>query len=220
MTTVASRAAALLAGNVRYVAAESELCRDVAARRRDAADRHAPTAAVLACADARVSPELVFDQSVGELFSVRVAGNVAARAAVASLDYAVDALEVDLVVVLGHERCGAVTAAVDHVDHGTPVPAELAAVVDPILPAVRATAGRAGDHVHHAVEANVAATVARLRASDGPLGRRARTGEVELVGAVYDLESGHVRVLDDLRPTDPRTSDPHPTTTSTGDPTP
>lgn len=226
MTGLASRADALLAGNLRFAASSPELCRDVASRRAESAARHAPAAAVLACADARVAPELVFDQPVGELFSVRVAGNVAARAAVASLDYAVDQLAVDLVVVLGHERCGAVTAAVAHVDDGVPVAEELRAVVDPILPAVESTAGLPGDHVHHAVVANVAATVERLRQEPGPLGRRVRAGEVELVGGVYDLETGRVRLLGTVP--DPSTvptgvtagPDPHnnnTTTTTTGD---
>lgn len=196
MTAVASRADALLAGNDRFASAAPELCRDVAARRPAAADTHAPAAAILACADARVAPELVFDQPVGQLFSVRVAGNVADRVATASLDYAVDALDVPLVVVLGHEGCGAVTAAVDHVTSGVPVPDELRAVVDPIVPVVEQTIDLPGDHVRHAVAANVVATVDQLRRSAGPLGRRARAGEVELVGAVYDLDSGRVRVLD------------------------
>ena len=200
MTALASRAESLLAGNARFVASASEHCHDVAEARQAAADVHAPVAAVLACADARVAPELVFDQTVGELFSVRVAGNVAARAAVASLEYAVDQLGVDLIVVLGHERCGAVTAAVEHTASGAPVPPELAAVVEPILPVAAATAHLPGDAVHHAVFANVAATVAQLRALPGPLGTRVREGRVEVVGGVYDLESGRVQVLHEADP--------------------
>lgn len=197
MTVSRTSTRALVAGNERFVGAVPERCRDAAARREACTDRHAPSAAVLACSDARVAPEMVFDQGVGELFSVRVAGNVAARAAVGSLEYAVTHLGVELVVVLGHERCGAVTAAVEHANGHEPLPGHLAAVVNPILPAVQATARLSGDHVHHAVVANVAATVARLRSLPGPLGARAREGSVEVVGAVYDLESGRVAFLDD-----------------------
>lgn len=218
MTLLArSHAEALLAGNRRFATAVPELCRDTAGKREASVGRHAPAAAVLACSDARVAPELVFDQGVGELFSVRVAGNVAARAAIGSLEYAVEQLGVELVVVLGHEHCGAVTAAVEHAHDDEPLPGELAAVVDPIIPAVHATEHLPGDPVHHAVAANVAATVARLRSLRGPLGARVRRGEVDVVGGVYDLETGRVRFLDDTTdlPLTTTTAAPTPTTDHT-----
>jgi carbonic anhydrase len=205
-----------VAGNDRFMAAVPQSCRDSAARRAQSAGRHAPSAAVLACSDARVTPELVFDQGVSELFSVRVAGKVAARAAVASLEYAVDDLGVELVVVLGHERCGAVTAAVEHAHHGAPLRGELGAVGNPILPAVHAAVGVPGDRVHHAVVANVAATVAHLRSLASPLGTRIREGSVDVLGAVYDLETGRVRFLDDECPA---SVSPHTTTDRVGIPT-
>jgi carbonic anhydrase len=196
MTTLAPRTQALADGNERFVAATPRHCQNVAAQRLAATEAHEPFAAVLACADARVAPELVFDQGVGDLFSVRVAGNVPARAAVASLEYAVGELGVELIVVLGHERCGAVTAAVDHVAHGSVLPGELAAVVDRITPAVEATAGLPGDHVHHAIVANTAETVAQLRRQPGPLAEAVADGRLEIVGAVYELATGRVRFLD------------------------
>jgi carbonic anhydrase len=203
MTTLASRTQALIDGNERFVSAAPQHCHDVTAQRRAAAEAHDPTAAVLACADARVAPELVFDQGVGELFSVRVAGNVPARAAVASLEFAVTELGVELVVVLGHEQCGAVTAAVEHVTEGTELPGELAALVDRIVPAVTATAGLPGDHVHHAIVANTSDTVEQLRRWPGPLSAAVAAGRLEIVGAVYDLDTGRVRFL---RPVPPEAS--------------
>jgi carbonic anhydrase len=200
MSAAPATAGALLAGNERFVAASPELCRDAAARRQASSARHRPAAAVLGCADARVAPEVVFDQTVGELFSVRVAGNVAAPAVVGSLEYAVEELGVELVVVLGHEGCGAVTAAVEHAALGSELSGDLPAVVEPILPAVATTTGTPGDPVHNAVVANVAGTVARLRSHPGPLGTRARAGSLQVVGALYDLETGRVRLLDEERP--------------------
>lgn len=203
MTTLSrTNAEALLAGNERFADAVPG----------GTMERHAPSAAILACSDARVAPELVFDQGVGELFSVRVAGNVAARAAIASLEYAVEQLGVELVVVLGHEHCGAVTAAVEHAHDDEPLPGELAAVVDRIIPSVHATEDLPGDPVHNAVAANVVATVAHLRSLRGPLGARVRRGDVEVVGGVYDLETGRVRFLDqaaDLPLTLPTTPTEH-----------
>lgn len=196
MTTLAPRTQALVDGNERFVAATPRHCQNVAAQRLAATEAHEPFAAVLACADARVAPELVFDQGVGDLFSVRVAGNVPARAAIASLEYAVGELGVELIVVLGHERCGAVTAAVDHVDHGSVLPGELAAVVDRITPAVEATAGLPGDHVHHAIVANTAETAEQLRRQPGPLSEAVTAGRLDIVGAVYELATGRVRFLE------------------------
>ncbi|MCD9624318.1 carbonic anhydrase [Rhabdothermincola salaria] len=212
MTALASRAQALLDGNERFATAAPQHCHDVTAQREAAAQSHRPVAAVLACADARVAPELVFDQGVGELFSVRVAGNVPARAAVASLEYAVSQLGVELVVVLGHEHCGAVTAAVEHVTEGTELPGELAALIDRIVPAVEATAGLPGDHVHHAIVASTAATVEQLRTWPGPLSDAVSAGHLEVVGAVYDLDTGRVRLLGPPPPPEP-SPDPLPPTT-------
>lgn len=203
----------LIEGNERFAAATPSHCRGVLAQREAAASRHRPVAAVLACADARVAPELVFDQGVGSLFTVRVAGNVAARAAVASLELAATELGVDLVVVLGHEGCGAVTAAIDHVEHGTAARGSLAALVDRIVPSVLATAGQA-DHLHEAVAANVLETVRQLRTDPGPLGDAVRAGRVQVVGAVYDLETGRVRILDEPSPSTLRPTPDAPTSRS------
>lgn len=162
---------------------------------RDASDgsvpEHRPVAAVLTCADARVSPARLFDLPPGAVFVVRVAGNIASPEAVASLTYAVEHLGVDTVVVLGHTHCGAVTAALE----GVAEPA-LEPLLAPIRPAVAGF-----DDVDRAVARNVEATVASLRADPGPLGRAAREGRVGVHGAVVDIVDQSLTHLPDPQPT-------------------
>lgn len=153
---------------------------------------HEPVAAVLACADARVAPNLLFGRDPGELFVVRVAGNIPDASAVASLDYAVGHLGVPLVIVLGHTSCGAVTAAVDETIHAP----HLLPVLDPI----RATlAGAAYDGPDEASAINVGRSLRRLAESYGPVGRAFRAGELSLRGAVHDLGSGSLTEVEGPR---------------------
>lgn len=156
---------------------------------------HEPELAVLACADARVPPSLLFDRPAGSTFVVRIAGNTAAPSAVASLDYAVAALGVPLVVVLGHTGCGAVQAAVDGVCTGHYSP-----VVAPLCELARSHPDLSVDEL---VACNVRATVAELAAHPGPLGQAARAGRIRIRGAVHDLRSGRLIDPDHLTPTDP-----------------
>ncbi|HEU5085399.1 MAG TPA: carbonic anhydrase [Acidimicrobiales bacterium] len=144
-----------------------------------AVPEHRPVAAVLTCSDARVSPARLFDLPPGSLFVVRVAGNIATPEAVASLTYAVEHLDVDTVIVLGHTHCGAVTAALA----GDEQPA-LAPLVDPIRPTVSEASCV---DLTCAVPANVVATVQALGTGDGPLARAIREGRVDAYGAVLDL---------------------------------
>lgn len=154
---------------------------------REDPPRHQPTAAILACSDARVPPSVIFDQPAGSLFVVRIAGNSASPAAVASLDYAVDALGVELIVVLGHTNCGAVQAAVDGTCGG-----HLAPVVGPICELAATMPGADPDQV---AEANVAKTVHDLAHHRGPVGHAAAAGRVEIRGAIHDLRSGQLKPL-------------------------
>lgn len=149
-----------------------------------ATPRHEPTAAVLACADARVSPSAIFGQPPGSLFTVRVAGNTASPAALASLDYAVEHLGVDLIMVLGHTDCGAVAAAIDGACHGS-----VEAITGPICEIVRANPDVDATHISRL---NVIETMATLEWSRGATGARIRSGDVRLVGGVYDLSTGRV----------------------------
>lgn len=149
---------------------------------------HAPTAAVLACSDARVPPSVVFGQPAGSLFVVRIAGNTASPSALASLDYAIGELGVDLVVVLGHTGCGAVHAAVSGQCDGHLYP-----IVAPICALAH---DHPGDSVDEIVARNVQATIAEIGAHPGPLGRSVRSGAVAVRGAVHDLRTGKLRVVD------------------------
>ena len=164
----------------------------LAGAQRSAAERtpglreHDPSIAVLACSDARVPPSVVFDQQAGELFVVRIAGNTASPAAVASLDYAVDQLGVDLILVLGHTHCGAVAAAVAGVCSGP-----LAPIVDPICELARDLPDANPREIERL---NVEQTVAALRRAPGAIGDAVRAGRVDVRGTIYDIESGDVTV--------------------------
>lgn len=146
--------------------------------------RHAPRAAVLACSDARVPPSVLFDQPAGNLFVVRIAGNTASPEALASFDYAVEKLGVELVVVLGHSNCGAVTAAAGGTCGG-----HLGPIVGPICELARSMPHAGVDEL---VTANVANTMAIMARHEGPLGRAITEGRVAVHGAVHDLATGNL----------------------------
>jgi carbonic anhydrase len=148
---------------------------------------HAPRAAVLTCSDARVPPSVIFDQPAGSLFIVRVAGNTATAAAVASFDYAVAQLGVELLVVLGHTNCGAVAAACGRGSDGylEPLTAAISELVD----------DSDGGDSDELAQRNVEATVAVLAGSPSPAGDAIRSGAVAIVGAMYDLATDDVRCL-------------------------
>src|SRR5262249_5980473 len=150
-----------------------------------------PHAAVLACADSRVAPEIVFDQGLGDLFTIRVAGNIATEGVMASLEYAAEHLHVPVVVVLGHQKCGGVTAAVE----GNPRPGHMGAIVREIKPAVDKARGMPGDLVANAVRTNVQLVVEQLRQSKPILAEMVDKHELRVVGGVYSLDTGRVEWL-------------------------
>lgn len=178
----------LKAGNERHVAKKYEHPRQTADRQHELAAGQHPEATILACADSRVPPEILFDQGLGDLFVVRVAGNVAADDELASIEYAAEHLNVPVVVVLGHQKCGAVTAAVE----GGDAPGHLPALMKLLAPAVAKTNGMAGDRVANAVRANVQLVVDELRGSQPVLSELVAKGTVRVVGGVYSLDTGRV----------------------------
>ena len=152
-----------------------------------------PFAVVLSCSDSRAPPEHVFHDGLGELFVIRVAGNSLDQAELGSIEYAVAHLGSPLVVVMGHERCGAVTAAVEYDAKGGELPGALHAVVDPILPSVIAAKAVAPpDLVEAAVNENVRRVVAELRSSPAVLAPAIAEGKLRVIGARYDLDTGVV----------------------------
>lgn len=153
--------------------------------RPDGVPEHRPIAAILACSDARVPPSLVFGQPAGSLFVVRLAGNSATAGAIASLTYAVDELGVDLIVVLGHSGCGAVTAAVTGAT--APSLAPILAPIDEMLDTCTTC-----DGIDTAIAANVVHNIERIERDTGPLGRSIAAGRTMVVGAVHDLTTGRL----------------------------
>lgn len=152
-----------------------------------------PIATVLACSDSRVPPEIVFDQGLGDLFIVREAGHVADDATLGSIEYAIEHLKTPLIVVMGHESCGAVTAAVDYGATHQSAGGHVQRLVEDITPAVK-SAGNSGSRdaqIARAVTANVKLVIQQLSA-DPVIAKAVREGEVKIVGAVYDLHTGHV----------------------------
>ncbi len=181
----------LLEGNRRYVAGRAEHPRADAARRAELATTQRPFAVVLSCADSRVPPEVLFDQGIGDLFVVRVAGNVVSDEVLGSIEYAVEHLETRLVLVLGHERCGAVQATLAGGDAG----GHVQSLVRAIAPHVRGLAGTGEERMDAAVRANVRAVAARLRRSTPVLKREVDEHGLRVAGARYDLDSGMVEIL-------------------------
>lgn len=189
----ADEALALLrAGNERFVRQTMQHPGQTMLRLHELEDAQHPFAVIVGCSDSRVPPEIVFDEGLGDLFVIREAGHVADAATLASVEYAVAHLGVRLVVVLGHDTCGAVNAAVGVLTADAVPEGHIVSLVDAIRPAVE-RAGEARDGlVERAVAANVDLVVEQLRKSHPILSQRVARGEVRVEGAVYDLHSGRV----------------------------
>lgn len=170
-------------------------------RRLEIARAQYPIAVLVSCSDSRVPPELLFGRGLGELFIIRNAGNTLDTVAMGSLEYAVSELNVPLVVVMGHERCGAVAAAVAVVEQGATFAGSIGRMVEPIIPAVLAARSRGATNLLDAsVRANVSRTVERLRTASEPLVLdRIKSGKLRVVGARYDLDDGVVDFFDEGR---------------------
>ncbi|MCK8785850.1 carbonic anhydrase [Roseomonas sp. NAR14] len=161
----------------------------------------APFCVLVCCSDSRVPPELLFGRGLGELFIVRNAGNTVDTAALGSIEYAVGVLGVPLVMVLGHERCGAVAAAIEVVERNATFPGSIGPMVEPIVPAVlqaraQMGSGSGGDLLDRSVRANVRRIVARLPQQSAVLQGPMREGKLRIVGARYDLDDGDVDFFD------------------------
>jgi carbonic anhydrase len=186
--------ARLAQGNARYVAGRSEHPRQAADRRAQLATSQHPFAVVFGCADSRTSPEILFDQGLGDLFVTREAGNVVDDHTLGTIEYAVEHLHVPLVVVLGHERCGAIVAARDTIAAHGKADGHIDSLVQAIKPAVDATAGQDAEAT---CKANVRNVVQTLRTSDPILRHAVEEKHVVIVGAYYDLDTGEVIFLPD-----------------------
>jgi len=177
--------AKLKEGNARFVSNKVSEGKPTAARRAETAEAQHPYAIIVGCADSRTPPEIIFDQNIGDLFVVRTAGNLVDEHGLGSIEYAVEHLGARLVVVLGHTRCGAVTAALA----SDTAPGHIQSLVRDIQPAVKAAKGKNGDATNLTAAENAALMAAKIR-SEADLGDLAR--EVRIVSAVYDLGTGKV----------------------------
>lgn len=181
----------LMEGNQRFVTNKRLNPNQDSARITQVATRQAPFVAILSCADSRVVPEIVFDQGIGDLFVVRVAGNIANTEDIASEEFAVGVLGAPLLLVLGHERCGAVQAALES---GVELPGVIESLVYSIRPAVTASEGKAGDRLTNAIKENVRLQVQRLQTSS-VIAKAVAQGKLKVVGAYYDLDTGEVSLV-------------------------
>ena len=184
--------ARLKAGNARFVANASEALPITAPRRAALAQGQSPFASVLSCADSRVPPEVIFHTGLGDLFVVRAAGHVSDRSVLASVEYGAEHLHTPLLVVMGHESCGAVKAALD-----TPASTSLGPNLDYLLKAIRPAVARSANQpaeirLRAAILANVEETINQLLETSQLLKRMAESQHLAIVGAYYELASGRV----------------------------
>ena len=185
----------LMAGNARYRANQTH-ARGFAVDRAARVATHRPIASVLSCSDARVGPEFLFDQGPGDLFVVRVAGNVLLDEGLASLEYAAQFLGAPLIFVLGHSNCGAVDAAIKVVKDNAVLPGHLPALIDQVKPAVMAAqASRPANLLGAAIVENVRRTTQAVAAAQPLLAELIASRKVTLAGGVYDIATGNVSLL-------------------------
>lgn len=184
--------AKLKAGSEKYLSAPQVCAAELTSQRAQVAKGQAPWATIVSCADSRVPPELLFGGvGVGELFVARNAGNMADTATMGTVEYGSGVLGVPLIVVLGHERCGAVVAACEVVEKKTKFPASIGPMVEAIVPAAQAVAGKGGDFVENAIEESAVRTARRIAGSP-IIADLVKKGKVKVVAGRYDLEEGRV----------------------------
>ena len=181
----------LLRGNERFVAGKRANPNQSQLRLLETSVAQYPYASILGCADSRVPAEIVFDQGLGDLFVVRVAGNVASQTAIGSLEFSSAVLGSQLIVVLGHAKCGAVVAAVK----GDPLPGRIGIFVEEIKPAIESVRQKTGDLEKNSIIANIQYQVKKLPETSTILGNLVKEGKLKIVGGIYDLSSGKVTLV-------------------------
>jgi carbonic anhydrase len=185
----------LMKGNARYVQGKSRL-HDFKSEREALAGGQNPYASILSCADSRIAPEYAFDSARGDLFVCRVAGNFANDDTVASLEYGVAVLNSPLILVLGHDSCGAIDATIKSLKDNTTLPGHLPSLVNALAPAVKASADQPGDKLANAIRQNVKDVTARLKAATPIISAAAADGKIKIIGGIYRLASGKVELVE------------------------
>lgn len=181
----------LFEGNSRFISGESNHGNQSLDRVKDVAKGQHPFAIIVGCSDSRVPPEIIFDQGVGDLFVIRTAGNLVDDIALGSIEYAVEHLHVPLIVVLGHEKCGAVDATLQ----GGAAPGQIQKLIDKIKPAVDESLNLPGDKLDNAVLANIKRIVDQLINSKPIIEEFLNRKKLNIVGARYDLDEGKVTLV-------------------------
>jgi carbonic anhydrase len=184
----------LMEGNERYVEGDSRR-HDFKREREALVGGQNPYAGILSCADSRIAPEYAFDSGRGDLFVCRVAGNFANSDTIASMEYAVAMLGTPLIVVLGHDACGAVGATIKSLKDNSTLPGHLPSLVTSIAPAVSAISGRSGDPLDNAIRQNVIDNVAKLKSATPILSSAVEQGKLKVVGGIYRLKDGRVEMI-------------------------
>lgn len=181
---------ALMKGNQRFVSGKLENPRRNMARLTEVAKSQNPFAAILGCADSRVPSEIIFDQGFGDLFICRIAGNVATPEEIGSLEFGTLVLGAKVIMVMGHERCGAVDATIK----GAQVPGQIASLLDAIRPAIKDSESQTGDRLENAIKANALYQVEQLKKSP-VISELIQNKKLTVVGGYYDLDTGRVTLV-------------------------
>jgi carbonic anhydrase len=193
VTTPADALRRLMDGNGRYAAGASFHPNLSQERRAEVSQGQNPWAVILVCIDSRVPPEIIFDQGLGDLFVARTAGQVIDNVVLGSLEFAVEE-GAKLIMVLGHQSCGAVKAAVGAIQNNTQADGQIETLVEAIKPAVTIAKGQTGDLIDNSVRANVALEAQQLKSSSEIISHALDAGQISLLGARYDLVAGTVEV--------------------------
>ncbi|MBN3871505.1 MAG: carbonic anhydrase [Nostoc sp.] len=181
----------LLDGNQRFIHQKRQYPDQSLEHLRLVAKAQYPFAAILGCADSRVPAEIVFDQGLGDLFVVRVAGNVVSDTVIGSLEYSTTVLGSQLIVILGHKRCGAVAEAIKN----EPLPGRIGLIIEGIKPSVERVKFRTGDNMQDAVIANIQYQAEKLQESSTVLAKLLHQGKLKIVSACYDIDTGKVNII-------------------------
>jgi carbonic anhydrase len=188
--------AKLKAGNEKYISAPQVCAVDLANQRGQVANGQTPWATIIACSDSRVPPELLFGGlGLGEIFVARNAGNMVDTATMGTIEYGAEHLGIPLVVVMGHEKCGAVAAACEVVEKHTKLPGSIGPMVDAIVPAAKAVRGKPGDFVDNAVRESAKRTALKVATKSEIVSHLIKDKKVKVVAARYDLDDGRVEFL-------------------------
>ncbi|MDY0091066.1 MAG: carbonic anhydrase [Candidatus Vecturithrix sp.] len=180
----------LLEGNQRFVASRFQHPHQTPERRMELLSGQQPFAVIVGCSDSRIPPEVIFDLGLGDIFVIRTAGNILDDVGLGSLEYAVEHLHVPLILVLGHENCGAVTAALQ----GGEAHGHLGSLLTAIQPAVSQAKTQTGNMLENAIKANMTRIVEQIKTTEPILSKAVQDGSVDVIGAYYHLESGKVSV--------------------------